>query len=813
MKFKAKVFKATVFKAKVKRQKVKVKVKKSVHKRLFFPILFTFLLLPFYFLLFTFYFASAQSGVLIPLPSEKPNAKILSLAVMNVEITIDNQHGNVEIMQIFDNHAAQILEGKYVFALPQKSSISDFAVWDADQRIPGVMMEKRRANQIYESVKAQQTDPGILQTTDETESAAGFSAKIFPINAYGTKRLEMEYTEDLEVENLTSHFSFPLKPSYGETQAVGEFNLKIRVLNDFQFAPIERANSAYPLQILKAEPNEFVGEFHASNVELKDDFSFDYQINAPENALSVIAYRAPERISAYDLRDPKLANQNADGFFQANAIFAQNKNEIRQPKRVVLTLDTSLSMYGDKLARAVEAVDYFLHNLTPEDEFNLVLFSDEADVLATNPVAATAENIEEALDFVKKSSLGGGTNLKRGLQTALEQTKKLSGGERSIILISDANPTLETTQTKEIEKVFDASNARFFAFTLGSDVNENLLKSLTEKTHGSFDTARETEDIALKLKLFLEKVGTSDISNFNFISSNDANLYDVYANGENSFFGSNLSFVGRYKKPNSQIIGFSANYGAEQINLSREINLPEFDETHSFLPRVWARAKVNALIQAMNRDGEREDYIAEIIRLSEKYKFVTPYTAFIAAPRALLRPRLIQPGDPVIRVKTDESVKEVFAVLPFGVTLPLKFLQAEGVWETRFLAPVWMADGTYKCRLLLTDKNGSGYSEDKTFVVDSRAPKVKINLEKQTFQAGEEINLRVSADSDTNRLIAKFYGAKPVQLFWSNREKANVGKLKIPAELASGKYVLSVSAEDFAHNQPTEEVQIEVLGK
>ena len=215
----------------------------------------------------------------------------------------------------------------------------------------------------------------------------------------------------------------------------------------------------------------------------------------------------------------------------------------------------------------------------------------------------------------------------------------------------------------------------------------------------------------------------------------------------------------------------------------------------------------------MNRNGEREDYISEIIRLSEKYKFVTPYTAFIAAPRALLRPRLIQPGDPVIRVKTDESVNEVFVVLPFGETLPLKFLSAEKVWETRFLAPAWMEDGTYRCRLLLTDKNGNGYEEEKTFVVDSRSPKVKINLENKTFQAGKEISLKVSADSDTNRLIARIYGAKPVRLKWSRVDKSNVGMLKIPENLASGKYVLTVTAEDFAHNQTSEELQIEVLGR
>ena len=87
-----------------------------------------------------------------------------------------------------------------------------------------------------------------------------------------------------------------------------------------------------------------------------------------------------------------------------------------------------------------------------------------------------------------------------------------------------------------------------------------------------------------------------------------------------------------------------------------------------------ARARVDALIYEMNLNGEREDYVSEIIRLSQKYRFVTPYTAFLAAPRSLLRPRVIQPGDPVIRVKTDPSIKSVFAVLPFGETLPLKYL-------------------------------------------------------------------------------------------------------------------------------------------
>ena len=76
---------------------------------------------------------------------------------------------------------------------------------------------------------------------------------------------------------------------------------------------------------------------------------------------------------------------------------------------------------------------------------------------------------------------------------------------------------------------------------------------------------------------------------------------------------------------------------------------------------MWARARVDALLRQIALTGETKDAIDEIIALSKKYKFVTPYTSFLAAPRSLLRPRVIKPGDPVLRVRTDESLGGRFA--------------------------------------------------------------------------------------------------------------------------------------------------------
>ena len=765
---------------------------------------------------------SAQSGVLIPSTSNKSDLATLSLQEMDVDVLIDNQHARVRVLQIFGSHVSQALEGKYLFALPPQASVSDFAVWDGDTRIPGVMMEKRRANAVYSQIKQQQVDPGLLQQDDEHEGSSAFSAKVFPISAYGTKRIEMEYTEVLPVEGLTSHFTFPLKASFGDAQRAEEFNMHLHILSDYPISSLAQRADSYPLKVTKSEPTEFEGDFQALGLELKEDFAFDYRINVSESALSWIAYRAPQRTSAYDLRDPALAAQNPDGYFEARAIFNQRSADTyqsKQPRTIILLLDTSLSMYGEKLKRAVEALDSFLHSLLPQDHFDLILFNEEPSALSPSPLAATPENVEQALDFIKNSMLGGGTDLRKALTKSVAVAAAFPAGERGIVLISDANPTLGTRNLKQIVQALEGRNAaapppRVFAFGLGSDANGGLLGELAKASHGYFARARETEDITTELKIFFDHVGNLSIEGLRLRSSERNDFHQVYATGDYGFDGSSLAFVGRYKKPAPRTtVSVQGHYGTEAINLSRTVTLPEFEDTHEHLPRLWARARVDALLQEINTNGEREDYIAEIIRLSEEYKFVTPYTAFIAAPRALLRPRLIQPGDPVLRVKTDESIKSIFAVLPFGETLPLKFLPAESVWEVRFMAPAWLPDGTYRCRLLLTDKNANGYQEEKSFVIDSHAPKLIASVESQTVRAGDELLIRVAADSDTARLVARMYGTQPVPLFWSNKEQTNVGKLRVPPGLAAGRYIIVISAEDFAHNQSSTEIKLEVLAR
>src|ERR1017187_838552 len=101
-----------------------------------------------------------DAGVLIPRDKQQPNPAVLSLEEMEITIRIDNGDARVFVRQVFANHTGAIEEGNYIFALPSHATISDFATWDGPVRLPAVILERKRAEEIYNQLKQQSIVPG-----------------------------------------------------------------------------------------------------------------------------------------------------------------------------------------------------------------------------------------------------------------------------------------------------------------------------------------------------------------------------------------------------------------------------------------------------------------------------------------------------------------------------------------------------------------------------------------------------------------------------------------------------------------------------
>lgn len=786
--------------------------------------------------------AFADSGVLIPRDKQAPDPSILSLNEMEVDIRIDNNDARVWIRQIFANHTERIEEGNYVFALPSGTQVSDFAAWDGPTRIPAVILERKRAQALYQELKSQAIDPGLLQQGERTEDDAHrnstFSAHIVPIPAWGTKRLEMEYHQRIPLEAHKSYFVLPLKPDAYSSQHVGHIVIRFELHSAASIKDFAVPGKVLPLKIDQQDAHVVRGTIDATNTDLSEDFAATWNIAEPGNAMQVIAYRNPHQPTiggpTLDLapepaaetgkkkgkqKEKKTKAEAEPGFFEAtaqlNVPVAAAPNANPASRTVVILMDTSLSMQWEKLERSYAAAAKTLQSLQPQDRFNLLLFNTRVDSFRPAPVPADTATVMAAIEWLRNSHLRGGTDLQKALDAGLAQA---SAPHSALVLLTDGgtdrgeirNGKLAAWYTARWSQIPADQRPKTDIFAVGDDANLPLLRMLA-RNEGALEHVLSSEPVEFKLAAFLSKTGQTPIGNLQLTVSKAA-VDKVYALDDAVFDGGQAAWVGQYNKPvKSAEFRAEGQQQGQAVHAETKTELPAEALEHDQLPRLWAGARVQALLDQIDREGETEAAIQEIIRLARKYKFVTPYTSFLAAPRALLRPRVIRPGDPILRVHTDPAIVSVVALFPFGLEKSLRFLSGEEVWQTRFLAPPEMSDGVYPVRLILRDKDGQVYREQKSFVIASKPPTVKVKLNQTRFRAGESIPLTVNASQNTRTLVARVEGLAPVPLHWNRDAAASTGQVPLPARLPAGNYTLAVTAEDIAHNLATAEVPIEVV--
>ena len=368
----------------------------------------------------------ADAGVLIPSTGKQPDARVLSLDEMSIDVTIDNGHAKVQILQIYANHTGAPIEGNYAFTLPGRALISDFAVWDDTTRIPGVILERKRAQELYAEIRMQALDPGLLQMgerdADEERRSSLFTARVAPVPAYGTKRIEIEYQERLPLEQGEAFFAIPIHPDVYRQQSAGRlsihFNLtSAHAMSDFQF---KSAN--YPMKIAEKTSKIVKASFEGQAVALTEDFALKYTLDAHANSMEVQTYRDGTRQTA------------APGFFEASLVVAKpSASAPSAPRTVVALFDASLSMQWEKLERGFRALESLLRSLKPTDRFNVLVFNEKVAPFGPAPVEATPDSIEKALAFLRAQQLRGGTNLQAALDAGAPAVSKGIGEfERSL---------------------------------------------------------------------------------------------------------------------------------------------------------------------------------------------------------------------------------------------------------------------------------------------------------------------------------------------------------------------------------------------
>jgi len=570
-----------------------------------------------------FYGVAQAQGIIVPGPCERcprpprpfPLPRSLPISSIKIDTKIQSQVATTHVEQVFRNDNDFMMEGTYLFPIPESASIAEFAIWDGDRRLVGEVRSKEEARRIYDEIVRRQRDPGLLEYAGKDL----FQASIFPILPHADKKLEITYTQVVHAESGTVAYRYPLGTGRQITQ-VGSVAGRVEVESK---DPLRNVYSpTHVIDVKRNTDRKSVVSFETERGKELQDFQLFYTISKDDFGLTLLTHREPGR----------------DGYFLLMISPKDDWSEQEySAKDVVFVVDTSGSMAEEgKMEKARSALLYGIRILRPQDRFNVISFAGEEHLMETGLIAADEQGRQRGETFVKALRPVGGTNINQSLLASLRQFSE-SDRPKILVFMTDGLPTVdETNISKIIDNVHKAtrSGIRLFSFGVGYDVNTALLDKIASDNGGMSDYVEPKEDLEVKVSNFFSKVNYPVLTDLN-LDLGGVKTDLMYPRGiPDVFRGSQVTLIGRYSNPNDlasirlKLSGKSA--GNMRSYEYQNLRFPLREEANDYLPRLWATRRVGWLMEQVRTNGEQRELRDEIVDLGTRYGIVTPYTSYLA---------------------------------------------------------------------------------------------------------------------------------------------------------------------------------------
>jgi len=530
----------------------------------------------------------------------------LHMQAEEIKVEINDQVAKTYITQTFMNDTDQILAGTYLFPLPEDTTFSSFSLHIDGKPVEGKILEAQEARQQYEAIVRSMVDPGLLEYADYKT----VRARIFPIPAHGTKKVELEYTQVLKAENGMLKYRFPLKAE-GESAPVDEVKVDAKLSSKQGLRTIW--SPTHTISTSRTDNNQAKVSMSSHEIIPDKDFLLYYSVSNKDLAANLLTHK----------------NEGEDGYFLLTLTPPVKGNQVLA-KDVVLVADTSGSMQGDKIVQAKKSLKYIVNALNPEDRFSVVQFNTDVDSFKDKLVQATAENKKAAERFIDDLEARGGTNISDALHTGTSILAEASDRPAYLVMMTDGEPTVGETNTADLLKSIKSKrDIRLFDFGVGYDVNTKLLNKLAEEHHGTAQYVEPSENLETALSSFYQKIKSPVLTNV-ALKYDGIEVKDFYPREVKDIFaGSQVLLIGRYKNGGKATLNLTGKVNGVQKAYSFPLNFETSETGHSYLPRLWAMRRIGHLTDVAQENGNNREVVDEIVALSKKYGIISNYTSFL----------------------------------------------------------------------------------------------------------------------------------------------------------------------------------------
>lgn len=497
--------------------------------------------------------------------------------------------------------------GYYLYPVNIESSLYELTVYLPDKIIS---MDVRNMDNIRKQVLAE-NKKGKKVTLKHQDDSNFIRLNIPSIPENEEIKIVTKYTQNLVVNNESKNLEIPSFINSSYDLNLKEFEFKMNLISP---TPIEHSEV-----ISHKTQNKKVSEkyqtFSYKGNEWDSPIQLNYNSKGREADAGMLVYE--EKGCRYILgvvEPPK-----------------EIKPEEIAPREYVFVMDISGSMQGFPIETSKELVSRILHDLKPEEKFNILFFAGSSDFFAQESVYATPENIDLAIQMINEKRGTGNTKLNDALKKVYTYRPDKSYN-RIVVLVTDGKLNEEKSLYFDLKQ--NLKDAQYFCFGIGYDIDRKTIQQISQISGTESVLISDQMDAQKEMDKFFNTIRTP-LLRYIQVQSKNLNLTETYPSQFNGFLSSeSSSFVSKEcsgtRDPKLILTGING-----EENYQEEFSLPNVDNNQDLkiLKYLWGKEKIEFLLQEEERCGQRcindGKYRNQIIKIGEELNIATPYTSFV----------------------------------------------------------------------------------------------------------------------------------------------------------------------------------------
>lgn len=557
----------------------------------------------------------------------------LRLTTVSATIDIVEQVATTTLEIEINNPSADQLEAELIVPVPNGAAVRHFSIDGAGGETAAILLPGPEARRLYQSIVSKMQDPGLLEFI-------GFNlirSSVFPVSPNATQTLTLAYEQILTSDGDRIDYVLPRSDALAGSSVAWNIWTTIRSERPISavYSPSHELQTSRSVERVTASvPADKAGP---------GTFRLSYLLEREGLATTVLTYPDEEAGGGYFLVLAGLPEPEAEA------------TRARQKREVIVVLDRSGSMRGEKLEQARGAAIQVLEGLEPGEAFNIIDYSESVSMFAERPVVKDGQSLADARAYLGLIGAGGGTDIHAALSTAVTQTPT-EGMLSMVIFLTDGLPTAGNTSEVDIREHTQAENVhdrRIFTFGVGFDVNAPLLDRIAQSSRAASINVLPGQDIEVAVTTVFRRLAGPVLS-LPRITAVDADgnpstrvVRELMPTSLPDLFdGDQLVTLGRYLGQDPVRLSIEGERDGATRSFGFEFDPADAMVRNAFVPRLWASRKIANLIDEVRQSGANgdapggqqsvsgstanEELVEEIVRLSMKFGILTEYTAFLA---------------------------------------------------------------------------------------------------------------------------------------------------------------------------------------